>query len=459
LDDVASCQIYVGIFGWRYGFVPPEGNADCRSITELEYRRSRELGRETLVFLQRMESARPQFMDAVLRVNDSGALIERLRAELATSAGIIKEFSTAEELRGHVLAAVALAADRLPAAQASELKQALCDLKQIAILILKLWLFKKTYEDLLVVYLNTPALRSEAAEALTAADVRDAARTARRQLIPAAAVLDEWDRYLSGSERRVMREFFAELDRSIARLEQLGSAEAAPGAPVGESGIEIVDDFNKSLVTLLNHLDGDADGLWQAIRLGQLHELLQRVQAGKPGDYIERAEEGYRELSSIPPLHARCDILVREHDLLDDALETFAILRKEVGQLDLGAVRMYCSTIDSQVDEARVQWRAFLSIEREKKEAWEDDLLRLGQHQWKYIDQCQTAASAALNELDDNRTELPPGLLDRLRALRKALEFHFQYVDKALAGAYGRMKSTVGDPLLSALAMEDAHAQ
>jgi hypothetical protein len=39
--DVAQCDIYVGIFAWRYGHVPTDDNAQARSITELEYLRKR----------------------------------------------------------------------------------------------------------------------------------------------------------------------------------------------------------------------------------------------------------------------------------------------------------------------------------------------------------------------------------------------------------------------------------
>jgi hypothetical protein len=35
--DVANSDYYVGIFAWRYGYVPKNDNADGRSITELEF--------------------------------------------------------------------------------------------------------------------------------------------------------------------------------------------------------------------------------------------------------------------------------------------------------------------------------------------------------------------------------------------------------------------------------------
>ena len=36
-DDVKKCNIYVGIFAWRYGHVPDDDNPEAKSITELEY--------------------------------------------------------------------------------------------------------------------------------------------------------------------------------------------------------------------------------------------------------------------------------------------------------------------------------------------------------------------------------------------------------------------------------------
>lgn len=35
--DVAECNIYLGIFAWRYGYIPDDDNPERKSITELEY--------------------------------------------------------------------------------------------------------------------------------------------------------------------------------------------------------------------------------------------------------------------------------------------------------------------------------------------------------------------------------------------------------------------------------------
>jgi hypothetical protein len=51
LADVSACEIDVGIFALRYGFVPPKDNPNQQSITELEYRKASAEGWERLVFL------------------------------------------------------------------------------------------------------------------------------------------------------------------------------------------------------------------------------------------------------------------------------------------------------------------------------------------------------------------------------------------------------------------------
>ncbi|HSF49783.1 MAG TPA: DUF4062 domain-containing protein [Nitrososphaeraceae archaeon] len=51
LEDVASSDIYIGIFALKYGYIPKEDNPDCLSITELEYHKAKENGIPTLIFL------------------------------------------------------------------------------------------------------------------------------------------------------------------------------------------------------------------------------------------------------------------------------------------------------------------------------------------------------------------------------------------------------------------------
>lgn len=50
LGDVASCDIYVGIFAWRYGHIPDKENPHRKSITELEYCEATKLKKPRLIF-------------------------------------------------------------------------------------------------------------------------------------------------------------------------------------------------------------------------------------------------------------------------------------------------------------------------------------------------------------------------------------------------------------------------
>jgi hypothetical protein len=56
LADVESCDVYVGIFAWRYGYVPKKDNPQKQSITEREFRRAVEKDKQCLIFLMADEA-------------------------------------------------------------------------------------------------------------------------------------------------------------------------------------------------------------------------------------------------------------------------------------------------------------------------------------------------------------------------------------------------------------------
>lgn len=97
LDDVGGCDIYVGLFGWRYGYIPPGHE---RSITELEFRQARARGKTCLIFL-RDESTRP----ADLAGADAEHVLA-LRQELGRDF-LVSFFVTPEDLAAKATAAVA----------------------------------------------------------------------------------------------------------------------------------------------------------------------------------------------------------------------------------------------------------------------------------------------------------------------------------------------------------------
>jgi HEAT repeat protein len=98
LADVAACNLYVGIFAHRYGYVPEHGNPGGCSITELEYRHAGDMGIPRLVFLLDVKTAwPPERMDVFTGEGEQGARIRELRAELGREC-LASFFSNADEL-------------------------------------------------------------------------------------------------------------------------------------------------------------------------------------------------------------------------------------------------------------------------------------------------------------------------------------------------------------------------
>ena len=101
LEDVESCDAYVGIFAWRYGYVPGAGNPDQLSVTELEYRRARATGKTCMIFLISENASWPR---AKMEITATGR-IEALRRELMSST-VVDTFENVDELTRKVSEAV-----------------------------------------------------------------------------------------------------------------------------------------------------------------------------------------------------------------------------------------------------------------------------------------------------------------------------------------------------------------
>jgi hypothetical protein len=93
LSDVTECDLYVGIFAWRYGYVPSEANPDNLSITEMEYRQAQKMGKQALIFLLSEDAPWPA------RVIDKDRThIERMRDELSLKHMVGPTFMSADDL-------------------------------------------------------------------------------------------------------------------------------------------------------------------------------------------------------------------------------------------------------------------------------------------------------------------------------------------------------------------------
>ncbi|HYR42575.1 MAG TPA: DUF4062 domain-containing protein [Terriglobia bacterium] len=60
LADVAQCDLYIGLFAWRYGYIPSHNNPQRLSITELEYQQAVAAKKHCLIFLLKEEAPWPR---------------------------------------------------------------------------------------------------------------------------------------------------------------------------------------------------------------------------------------------------------------------------------------------------------------------------------------------------------------------------------------------------------------
>ena len=120
LADVAECDIYVGIFALRYGYIPTKDNPEQRSITELEFRKAAELRKPCLLFLLADDA---HWQISRIEQGAGAERIKQLRQELSTDY-TVSFFKTCDELAGKVGAAVTNTLDRLPHPTPSDWTQA-----------------------------------------------------------------------------------------------------------------------------------------------------------------------------------------------------------------------------------------------------------------------------------------------------------------------------------------------
>jgi energy-coupling factor transporter ATP-binding protein EcfA2 len=100
LEDVAACDLYVGIFAWRYGWVPEEDNPEGWSITEMEYREARRCNKTCFIFF--LDGQMPWPPDYI---DDDKTKIKRLRAELSERHGG-QPFTSPDHLASQVKGAI-----------------------------------------------------------------------------------------------------------------------------------------------------------------------------------------------------------------------------------------------------------------------------------------------------------------------------------------------------------------
>ena len=99
LKDVRECELFVGIYAWRYGFVPGKQE---KSITHLEYEEASKIELPRFIFLLHEDAQWPDERKDAERGNIS-ALRRSLRER-----HLITEFKNCDHLYGSVIAAISL---------------------------------------------------------------------------------------------------------------------------------------------------------------------------------------------------------------------------------------------------------------------------------------------------------------------------------------------------------------
>jgi len=127
LDKVESCELYVGLFAWRYGFVPDKGAATggpsdpnvagatygATSITHYEYLHAKAKNIDRLAFvLDEQVPWPPHLVDGFSTLDPTAAkdstAIRALRSELQLGA-VVSYFTNPNDLEARVSAAVTVA--------------------------------------------------------------------------------------------------------------------------------------------------------------------------------------------------------------------------------------------------------------------------------------------------------------------------------------------------------------
>ena len=118
VQDVESSELYVGVFAWRYGWIPP-GQTDGAqlSITEIEYQAAVKAGKPRLVFLATKEDSSYLFLDLDKEADVES--IRKLRKALSEGAAqTSNQFKSPDDLALKVSRAVRLQTDREASANA-----------------------------------------------------------------------------------------------------------------------------------------------------------------------------------------------------------------------------------------------------------------------------------------------------------------------------------------------------
>jgi hypothetical protein len=323
----------------------------------------------------------------------------------------------------------------------------LAELNALGEVILKLHYFKSIADLLHELYRDQEVrfLRSQTPQSLSMPSLKRAARSGETALRDIRN-LDE-PKLLSPGETKRIADNLGHLDGALAQLLAVAGAAQNPDMTQAQGAEDAIANFTYQLTTQRDAFNKLAEGSWKELRLGELGTTFTRVRdrvSTSYPSYMARVDEGYRALTGQPPLFVKCDLLAKEHELLEKTLKELSALQRQLeASFAPAMLRSSCSRIKGFMEGARGYWDSFLAAAA-MTDAWAVALLSSGKIDWNEIDKCRDEIGVLLESPDESQRD---AFLNKLREAQENIEPHFQAVDEALAGAFEEVKNRLGEAL------------
>jgi len=367
--------------------------------------------------------------------------------------GAYNEYETPAELKdklaAHLKELTKERLDREPPPGPAPAHSALAELNGLGAQILKLHHFKTIADRLHELYMDQEVrfVRSQSPQSLSGQSLKRAARSGETALVD-IRTLDE-PKLLSDGERKRKNDNLARLDAAVEELVAVAGAGRATDSQAAQSVEDAIANFTYEVTTQRDSFNKLAEASWKELRLGDLGDTFARVReqvSGSYPNYMARVDEGYRALTSKPPLFVKCDLLANEHELLEKTLKELSSLQRLLeASFSAATLRATCPRIKGFVDGAKEYWEKFIAAVAPADD-WAVALLNSGKVDWNGILQCRNNVDAMLSQPEPLQGD---AVLIKLREAQDNIEPHFQAVDEALAGAFREVKIRLGEALMA----------
>jgi len=474
LTPPSKCDVAVVILWSRIGTPLPDtfdrkpDGSTYRSGTEWEYldalRAAEQTGWPRVLVYRRMgvpslQLEDPEFEEKTRQWKAVKAFFGEFRNPDGSFKGAYNEYDGPaqfrDKLEDHLKQRVKERLDAVPCAAApdpakAQVHSALAELTAVGAIILKLYHFKSIADRLHELYMDQEVrfLRSQTPQSLSVQSLKRAARSGETALDDIGN-LDE-PKFLSPVEIKRKADNLAHLAEVLEQLAGVAGAAQTPGKVDASSAEAAIANFTYELTTQRDAFNKLAEESWKELRLGELGTTFTRVRgqlSTSYPSYMERVDEGYRAVTGQPPLFDKCDLLAKEHALLEKALKELSSLQRLLeASFNAALLRSACSRMRGYVADARSFWDSFLAAATQADD-WAVALISSGNSDWQEIEKCRDEITAMLDNADESQRD---AFLNKLRQGQDYIEPHFQAVDEALAGAFREVKNRLGEALTAA---------